>query len=172
MWMVENIDKSWLAPVHLGSPPNSLLHDFYPSVSSDRTIYFFRRFGDDDGLSEIFSAPFTNGDYSEPVRLGENINTQWDEWDPAISPDGRILVFCSKKPSGLGMDDLYVSFKDENGRWSQSTNLGDGVNSSHSENRPFISSDGKYLFFNSDAGGRRDIYWIDMEVVRRLDPLE
>ena len=43
---------------------------------------------------------------------------------------------------------------------------------SNSENRPFITSDGRYLFFNSDSGGSRDIYWIDMEVVRRLDPLE
>ena len=172
MWMVENIDNSWLEPVHLGSPPNSPLHDSYPSVSNDKTIYFFRRFDDDHGRSEILYAPFGNGSYSEPMRLGENINTQWDEWDPAISPDGSVLVFCSKKPSGLGMDDLYVSFKDRNGRWSQSTNLGDEVNSPHSENRPFITSDGKYLFFNSDSGGSRDIYWIDMEVVRRQDPFE
>ena len=172
LWMVENVDNSWLAPVHLGTSVNSALHDSYPSVANDKTIYFFRRFEGDEGLSEILYAPFRDGDYSEPMRLEGDINTQWDEWDPAISPDGRILVFCSKRPSGLGKDDLYVSFKDRNGRWSNSTNLGDRVNSPNSENRPFITSDGKYLFFNSDSGGSRDIYWIDMEVVRRLDPLE
>ncbi len=172
IWLVENSNGSWSEPVHLGAPVNSPLHDSYPSVSNDKTLYFFRRFEGDDGLSEILSAQFRNGAYSEPMRLGENINTQWDEWDPAISPDGSMLVFCSKKPSGLGMDDLYVSFKDRDGQWSPSINLGDGVNTPGSENRPFITSDGKYLFFNSDTGGSRDVYWIDMKVVRRLDPFK
>jgi hypothetical protein len=170
IWTVENIDYEWQKPVRVGSPISSPLHDSYPSVSNDRTIYFFRRYESDEGSSEILSARFSDGGYSEPVNLGENINTEWDEWDPAISPDGNILIFCSKKPSGMGVDDLYVSFKARNGRWSESHNLGERVNTSRSENRPFISADGKYLFFNSDFNGSRDVFWIDMDVVRQLRP--
>ncbi|MCP4901193.1 MAG: hypothetical protein GY906_29840 [bacterium] len=170
IWMVENIDGEWQRPVKIGAPISSPLHDSYPSVSGDRTIYFFRRYESGDGLSEILSAEFSDGGYNEPVNLGGNVNTEWDEWDPAISPDGSILIFCSTKPSGMGADDLYVSFKDQNGEWSESFNLGEAMNSSQSENRPFISADGKYLFFNSDANGNRDIYWIDMDAVRRLNP--
>ena len=170
IWMVDNTEGNWTRPVRLAAPVSSPLHDSYPSVSDDETIYFFRRFDADGGLSEILSAELEDGRYSEPVNLGRNINTEWDEWDPAISSDGKTLIFCSKKPSGMGVDDLYVSFRDAEGRWSESINLGDSVNTSGSENRPFITADGKYLFFNSDAAGSRDVYWIDMEVVRRLRP--
>jgi len=149
---------------------NSTLHDSYPAVSNDKTIYFFRRFDDNNGISEILTSEYKNGRYTEPVNLGTNINTKWDEWDPCISPDGRLLLFCSKKPSGMGVDDIYVSFKDGTGHWSEAINLGDQVNSAQSENRPFITADGKYLFFSSDAGGNRDIYWIGMDHVRSLNP--
>jgi hypothetical protein len=170
IWMVEYGDDGWQRPVLVGAPVSSPLHDSYPSAANDRTIYFFRRYESGEGSSEILSAEFSDGGYTEPVNLGENINTEWDEWDPAISPDGNLLIFCSTKPSGMGADDLYVSFKDRDGQWSESRSLGESVNTHRSENRPFISADGKYLFFNSDANGSRDIFWIDMDAVRRLNP--
>jgi Tol biopolymer transport system component len=168
IWMVEHVDNVWQRPAPIGAPVSSALHDSYPAVDNHGTIYFFRRFEPENGASQILTAELVEGSYSEPVVLGDNINTEWDEWDPAISPDGSTLVFCSKKPSGMGVDDLYVSFKGKNGQWSESMNLGDAVNTSGSENRPHITADGKYLIFNSDANGSRDLFWIDMEVVRRL----
>jgi Tol biopolymer transport system component len=169
IWMVDNVDGAWTQPVHLPSPVSSALHDSYPSVSDDGTLYFFRRFDPSSGRSEILSAEPNEDGYSEPVNLGSNINTEWDEWDPFVSSDGETLIFCSKKPSGRGEDDLYVSFKDTDGRWSTAINLGEGVNTPSSENRPFITADGKYLFFSAgDAAGGRDVYWVNMEVVRRL----
>jgi Tol biopolymer transport system component len=168
LWVVENINKEWLTPTHLGTSVNSPLHESYPSVSSDKSLYFFRRFDSDNGVSEILYAEYKNGKYLKPVIMGKNINTEWDEWDPCISPDGNILLFCSKKPTGMGVDDLYVSFKDKKGQWSDAINLGDKVNSARSENRPFITADEKYLFFSSDADGNRDIYWISMDHVRNL----
>jgi Tol biopolymer transport system component len=171
LWIVENVNDQWLKPSPLGASINTHLHESYPSVSNSKTIYFFRRYDSDNGASEILTSELENGKYSEPRRLGKSINTQWDEWDPCISPDGEILLFCSKKPSGFGVDDIYVSFKDPSGHWSEAINLGNKVNSAGSENRPFITADGKYLFFNSNArDGSRDIYWIDMEFVRRLRP--
>jgi hypothetical protein len=168
IWMVDHTDGAWTQPVRLAAPISSPLHDSYPSVSSDQTIYFFRRFDADAGRSEILSAEPEPDGYSEPVNLGPKVNTEWDEWDPAVSSDGSTLIFCSKKPSGMGVDDLYVSFRDAESEWSESINLGDAVNTPGSENRPFITADGQYLFFSSDAAGNRDVYWIDMEVVHRL----
>jgi hypothetical protein len=169
LWVVENADNQWLEPRSLGNLVNSSLHESYPSVSKGKTLYFFRRYDADGGASEIFSSKLANSHYSEPIRLGKTINTKWDEWDPSISPDEKLLVFCSKKPSGLGEDDLYVSFRDENGRWQEAINLGDEINSSGSENRPFITADSKYLFYTSTAGGSRDVYWVDMDLVRNLN---
>jgi len=169
LWAVESSNNQWLKPTPLGNSVNSPRHDSYPSVSNRKTLYFFRRYDGDSGASEILSSGLKNGNYSEPKRLGKTINTKWDEWDPCISPDEELLVFCSKKPSGLGEDDLYVSFRGENGRWLEAINLGDKINTSSSENRPFITADSKYLFYTSNAGGNRDIYWIDMDFVRKLN---
>ena len=168
LWKVGYENGVWREPVQLGESVNSDLHESYPSVSNDGTLFFFRRFDTDNGLSEIMYSTLDGGAYAAPKRMGWEINTKWDEWDPCVSPDGDLLVFCSKKPSGFGEDDLYVSFKKEAGGWTEAINLGAGINSERSENRPFITADGKYLFFNSNVNGSRDVFWVDLEVVLRL----
>jgi len=63
-----------------------------------------------------------------------------------------------------------VSFRTPDGGWSDAVNLGGGVNSEQSENRPFITADGKYLFYNRGNSENRDVYWVDLGVVRKLKP--
>jgi Tol biopolymer transport system component len=170
LWKVEYENGMWKEPTPLGSSFATDLHESYPSVANDNTLYFFRRFDDQHGRSDIMRSEFENGAYSAPKRMGPEINTAWDEWDPSISPDGDFLVFCSKKPSGFGEDDLYVSFRSNDGGWTDAINLGEEINSQQSENRPVITADGKYLFFNSNVAGSRDVYWVDLDVVRALNP--
>lgn len=79
-------------------------------------------------------------------------------------------MFCSKNPSGFGEDDLYVSFREDDGGWTEAINLGEKINSSQSENRPFITTDGKHLFFNSNVNGNRDVFWVDVDAIRMLKP--
>jgi len=170
LWKVAYEGENWLEPVPLGPTVNSEIHDSYPSVSNDGTLFFFRRFDAENGLSEIMRSEVAGEGYGVPKRMPREINTQWDEWDPCISPDGSFLVFCSKKPSGFGEDDLYVSFKRRDGSWTEAVNLGDQINSDQSENRPFITADGEYLFFNSNVNGNRDVFWVDVEAIRMLKP--
>lgn len=170
LWKVVYEKGGWREPVQLGSAINSNLHESYPSVSSDGTLFFFRRYDGDNGLSEIMYSSIDGESYAEPKRMGREINTRWDEWDPSVSPEGDFLVFCSTKPSGYGEDDLYVSFRTKDGGWGEAINLGDGINSERSENRPFITADGRYLFYNSNVNGSRDVFWVDLDVVRKLEP--
>ncbi|HEY3385892.1 MAG TPA: OmpA family protein [Saprospiraceae bacterium] len=68
---------------------------------------------------------------------------------PALSADGKHLVFSSDMPGGLGGMDLYmVSRKDT--AWSTPINLGSQINSGGHELFPYWHPDG-YLFFSSDA---------------------
>lgn len=175
LWKVEYDNGQWLTPTPIADVLITPLHESYPSVSNDRTLYFFRRFDDENKNYEMMYSELANGAYSAPVRMGKEINTQWEEWDPSIAPDGSFLIFCSKKPSGYGKDDLYVSFRTGDGGWSDAVNLGDGVNSAGSENRPFITADMKYLFFNRGESNerqqrKRDVYWVDLNAVRQLQP--
>lgn len=170
LWQVEYDNEGWSLPSPIADILVTPLHESYPSVANDKTLYFFRRFDDENGNYELMYSEFKNAAYSAPARMGEAINTEWEEWDPSVAPDSSFLVFCSKRPSSLGQDDLYVSFRTPDGGWTDALNLGDGVNSEQSENRPFITADGKYLFFNRGNRENRNVYWVDLGVVRRLAP--
>jgi hypothetical protein len=75
-------------------------------------------------------------------------------------------------PRGLGEDDLYVTFKTREGEWCEPIHMGKEINTSESENRPYVSPDGKYLFYTSTIRGNRDIYWVDAKVIDGLKPEE
>jgi ankyrin repeat protein/glyoxylase-like metal-dependent hydrolase (beta-lactamase superfamily II)/Tol biopolymer transport system component len=84
-----------------------------------------------------------------------------------IAPDESYIVFDAGRPGGQGGEgDLYVTFRNGDGSWSDAVNLGDGINTPGTNFCPMISPDGKYLFYS--AG--RDIYWVSSEVIHRLRP--
>ena len=66
---------------------------------------------------------------------------------PALSPDGKKLIFASTQPGGYGGWDIYVSNWTING-WSEPRNLGTPLNTPGDEVTPFF--DGEDLYFSSD----------------------
>jgi Tol biopolymer transport system component len=80
------------------------------------------------------------------------INFQWgiDEC-PAIAPDGSYLVFNSFRGvwngGGFGHNDLWVSFRESDDRWTNPRNLGPEFNTGQADIYPSISPDGRFLFF-------------------------
>ena len=67
-----------------------------------------------------------------------------------LSPfSDSVLLFSSIRPEGLGGYDLYyVEFKD--GTWGLPVNFGPNINSSFDERTPFLSRDGRTLYFSSN----------------------
>ena len=84
---------------------------------------------------------------------------------PALSSDGRYLVFSSNMPGSLGGMDLYVCER-LGDAWSQPTNLGTHINSKGNEVFPYFHQDG-YLFFSSD--GRQGEGGLDLFVTSVSD---
>jgi outer membrane protein OmpA-like peptidoglycan-associated protein len=83
-----------------------------------------------------------------------------------LTMDGKAILLAFARKKNSEEDDLYVSFY-ENGRWSRPMDLGEGINTKYSETTPFLSADGKTLYFSSDrpgGQGSQDIY-----LTRRLD---
>lgn len=71
------------------------------------------------------------------------------------------LLISMHGNNSLGEEDLYVSLKDETGEWSTPINLGPTINTEGFEISPFLSKDGKTLFFASnghDGYGDADIF--------------
>ena len=85
---------------------------------------------------------------AEPVPF----NSPGRDFDPAFSPDGQFVHFCSDRPGGFGGDDIYrVSLAGRG--FGAAVNLGRHVNSAGDEFAPMLSPDGTRLLFSSDRGG-------------------
>lgn len=159
IWRVEITDKGWGERAPFPPPVNSGYDESYASDTADGGLFFFSRRPGGKGRFDLYACIFRDGRYTEPVNL-EALNTEFQEWDPFIAPDGRCLVFCSTKPGGLGADDLYIAFKGKDGHWTPPVNMGKEINSAGSENRPYVTHDGRYFFFTSTRNGSRDTFWV------------
>ena len=74
-----------------------------------------------------------------------------NETHACISKDGNTLYFTSDREGSLGGMDIFKSTKDAKGNWGEPENMGPKVNTKFNEATPFISPDGKYLFFSSEG---------------------
>jgi len=166
IWRAEITDPGWGVPTPLPAPINTPYFESYASDTAAGTLYFFSRRPGGKGRSDLWRSASKAGTYADPVNL-ESLNTEFDEWDPFVSPDESILIFCSTKPGGLGRDDLYITFKEKDGRWGLPVNMGEEINSAGSENRPYVTPDGKYFFFSSTRNGSRDTFWVRAEYLKR-----
>ena len=86
------------------------------------------------------------------------------DFDPAFSPDGHDVYFCSDRPGGLGGDDLYRVAVTSTG-FGVPVNLGSAVNSAQNEFAPMLSPDRSKLLFSSNRPGGRGRH--DLFVARR-----
>lgn len=138
---------------------NSRYHEGPVSFTADEQKIFFTRSNFLRGKRgksasnvtkmKIYSARMVNGRWDEVQELPFN-SDEYDIRHPAISPDGRTLVFSREGgDKGQGGYDLYVSYFIGN-RWTAPENLGTSVNTPGNEGFPFIHEDGS-LFFASDG---------------------
>lgn len=198
MWMVERIGNNWSEPKNLGPEINSSKDEMYVSVSNNGTIYFSCSPGETRAQNDLYFSKPENGKYTRPVSMGEPVNTTYPEWDPFIAPDESYIIFSSfGRSDDLGNGDMYISFKNNDGSWSKSLNMGPNINSSAFEFCPGLSPDGNYLFFSRDRdfggadkfnsekqrshkefiklfdsiqNGLSNLYWVDIKVLKKLMP--
>lgn len=163
LWMVERQGEGWGEPVHLGDAVNSPQDDLYPSVSEDGTLYFAsERELATSGWNIYRSSPDDSGNYSAAQKLPETVNTAAWEFNPAISRDGRTLLFTGlRRQDGFGLGDIYISHH-EDGAWTEAENLGEGINTAADEFHPSLSPDETTLYFIRRLGGNGDIYSVDL----------
>jgi outer membrane protein OmpA-like peptidoglycan-associated protein/Tol biopolymer transport system component len=106
----------------------------------------------------------------DPLNLGKNINTVYDEYINAVTSDDQRIYFTRKLPKNEQTlnqandfeEDFYYSVKKDS-LWDTARNLGPPINTAGNEGAICISPDGQFLFFaacNRDDGyGSCDLYW-------------
>lgn len=119
----------------------------------------------------IRSSRFINGNREAPKPLGKNINTGRLTAHPFIAPDESYLIWDSEREGGFGASDLYISFKQQDGKWGPAINMGPEINSKKGDTYASVTSDGKYILFNrriDNETDNTDIYWIDAKIIEAL----
>jgi len=116
--------------------------------------------------SDIFVSRLQGSRWTEAEALGYNINGRTSETHASISRDGNTLYFTSDVRGGSGSFDIYVSHKDEKGKWGEAENLGPTINTPFEEHTPFISGNDSILFFSSQGHnsiGGMDVFYSKLD---------
>ena len=124
---------NWSEPEQIKIADDSMVIA-HPAISPDNlTLYFVSDLPGSLGGKDIWKITRENegADWSQPVNLGEDINTPGDEMFPYVHSDGS-LYFSSDSHIGMGGLDVYKAKQGENGRWTIE-NLRPPVNSPHDD---------------------------------------
>jgi len=168
IWYIEKKVEGWSEPINAGTTINTIGDEYYMSFTYDGTMYFasngHTRKDSTRTDHDIYYSKFIDNTFQAPIILGEAINTPSYEADVFVAPDESYLIFCSVRDEGYGRGDLYVSFKNFEGNWTAAVNMGKEINSKAYEYCPFVTKDGKYLFYTSN----QDIYWVSTTILAEL----
>jgi outer membrane protein OmpA-like peptidoglycan-associated protein/Tol biopolymer transport system component len=142
----------WNTSESLSGNINSEQNEGAQTISQDGQLLVFTgcNFPDGYGNCDLYFSILTRQGWSLPKNMGPNVNTEFWESAPCLSPDKRDLYFASRDPGGYGGIDLYVTHRLPNGQWSDPENLGPGINAAGDESCPFIHADNQTLYFTSN----------------------
>jgi OOP family OmpA-OmpF porin len=164
----------WQPAVNMGPPLNNSGPNFISSISTDASgnLVFLlgNRYEKKDRMSVGVSlATMTlDGVVSKPenqeIANFYNYNTRVDQY---LTKDNRVMFLSLERDETYGDRDLYVSFRQPNGTWSEPLNIGGNINTAAEEAAPFIADDNKTLYFSS--GGYPGQGGLDIYVSKRLD---
>lgn len=129
------------------------------------TMYFASdRPGGRGGLDLYVSRKGLDGKWGPAQNMGTDINTEYDENFPTVSPDGHTLYFASKGHDGIGGYDIFsTSFDENSGKWYKPRNVGFPFNTPLDNTKVSFTSDGvAYMAAKRKEGiGNLDIYRVD-----------
>ena len=193
IWYTSKINGKWGSAKNLGAPINTEANEFYPSFVLNGTLYFCANYENGIGGEDLYYSKNIDGNYKDPVNLGDSINSVRDEFNSFVSPDEKFIMFTSMGwGTGFGGGDLWISFRKKNAKWTRPINMGEKVNSSFFEYCPSLTPDGKYMFFTSNRSnsenystaplnyndiinnlsstlnGSQNVYWIDTKFINEL----
>ena len=163
----------WTRATNIDRPLNNDGHNFVIAITTDNNSLIlngtYTAFGEDGGNGISISNKLRDGSWSIPKEIEiENFYNDDLYQNFSMSPDLQTIVMgIERSDDTQGESDLYVSFKKQDGTYTEPKNLGPTINTFDEEGTPFIAADGRTLYFYSEghAGyGNADIF-----VSKRLD---
>ncbi len=168
IWRSERLaNNQWGTPQNLGTPINTSAYEGFPSLTPDgKTLYFMRYingkvYRGSDCFKIMVSHQDQKGRWSQPQELPYPINYGCD-MEPRIMADGRTLIFSSNRDGSKGKMDLFQSFLQDDGSWSEPVNMS-FLNSKADDKAISVPASGNEFYFTIGFNDQHyDIYWMKM----------
>ncbi|MDH3708339.1 MAG: OmpA family protein [Cyclobacteriaceae bacterium] len=110
----------------------------------------------------------TEAGWTEPEPLAiDNLYNYSEKANFYMANNRKTLLMSIEREDSYGDRDLYASFLNDDGQWSEPLNLGNTLNTASEESAPFLAADDETLYFSSD--GYAGFGGTDIFVTRRLD---
>ena len=167
IWISQLNGNIWSPAEEIKGGINSGSNEDHASFSPDgRHIYFSSdRRGGEGGLDLWYSERQRDGEWGSPVNMGDEINTDKDETSVFMAPDGERFIFASKGHFNMGGYDIFRCELEENGSWSQPTNIGYPLNTT-SDNTFYVPINNGlqalYTRFTNEAIGKQDLWYVEI----------
>lgn len=166
-----NPDNTWIKSINIGPPLNNIQPNAVISVTPDNNTMLVMHQYNADGTFKASGVSLTNRTetgWSVPTDITiKNHYNKANTNEFSLSADRKVLFMCIQRDDSKGEKDVYVSFIQADGSFSEPLNLGNQINTKKDELTPFIAADGVTLYFASyghPTYGSADIF-----MTRRLD---
>jgi hypothetical protein len=133
-------------------------------IAENAKIIFYSSYGDiDEGHKDIYYRTLNSkGEWSNPIRVSNVVNTEFDEDFPYLDPNGEYLYFSSKGHNSMGGYDVFrVRFNREKLTFGSVDNIDFAISSPDDDLFYVVDKDYKHAYFASSRqseGGRIHVY--------------
>jgi Tol biopolymer transport system component len=172
IWVTRRQTKHgfWGIPTNLGPTINTDMMDISPCIAADGlSLYLACYQRDREGCYDLFvtERATIEDPWGEPVRLEPDVNFEYNDVVPSISPNGLTLFYArGSVPSLAGL--CMTTRATVLDLWEPAIGISSMYDCSNYDYAPSVSADGSTLFFEScRAGsfGESDIWQMSIEPV-------
>jgi len=153
------INGEWTSTTPLPSLINSVRNEILLDFNDNGMVLYYYKGLKRSGGEILIDSFSVDQNKLNPPNLDTPVNPEKGDINPYFFNDS-LLLFSSHRSRGVGGKDLYVATR-ENGYWTVPRNLGLEINTPYDEISPFLSKDGRTLYFSSNnpkSIGGMDIY--------------
>ena len=183
IWAAVRTPEGWSAPEAQLQWNNNAYNAVIGFSDSGKEIYLLGHYQPDGSPAAVqgFSVSRrTATGWSRPEKIYvPYYNNRTPAAGAVVSGAGDVFLYAATAPLSLGAEDLFVSLRREDG-WSEPIHLGPVINSAFQEISPFLSPDGRTIWFSSNRPGtigsfdvfranRLDDSWTNWSVPQLLD---
>ncbi|HTJ47927.1 MAG TPA: OmpA family protein [Cyclobacteriaceae bacterium] len=171
-----NVGGTWTKPIGLNIKNDYNFNEKanYFLTNNRQTLIMSVEREDSYGDRDMYVS-FMQGDsiWSEPLNLGDVVNTAGAESAPFLASDDKTLYFSSNGFSGYGGSDIYVSKRldDTWTSWSEPENLGPEINSPLEDLFFNIPASSDFAYYSRGVTETNtDIFRVKLPILRNPEP--